>query len=75
MQGPRYAMLVHLAMMLSTVNGWVLPPDGKAHDSPLSPHESAITGEVDGARDRRRLASGCDGWSVSPPRLSFLSPA
>ena len=68
-------MLVHLAMMLSKVSGWVLPSADTSHDSPLSPHESAITGEVDGARDRRRLASGCDGWSVSPPRLSFLSPA
>ena len=26
-------MLVHLAMMLSTSNGWVLAPDDKAHDS------------------------------------------
>ena len=67
-------MLVHLAMILSTVNGWVLPSDlDTAHDSPLSPHESAITGDVDSARDRRRLASDCnEGWSVKPPRL--LSP-
>ena len=65
-------MLVHLAMMLSEVSGWVLPSDEKAHDSPLSSHESAITGEVESARDRRRLASSCVGWSVSLPRL--LSP-
>ena len=65
-------MLVHLAMMLSKVSGWGLPSDGKTHDSHLSSHESAIMGEVDGARDRRRLASSCnDGWSVCPPRLSF----
>ena len=69
-------MLVHLAMMLSTVNGWVLPSADTAHDSPLSPHDSVITGEVDGAHDRRRLASGCNAdWSVSPPRPCFLSLA
>eukprot|EP00964_Phaeocystis_antarctica_P056830 scaffold33572_cov47-Phaeocystis_antarctica.AAC.4 len=74
MQGPRYAMLLHLAMMLSKVSGGGLPSDGKAHDSPLSSHESAITGEVDGARDRRRLASSCDGWYVSPPRARASLP-
>ena len=75
MQGPQYAMLVHLAMMLSTVHGWVLPSDDKAHDSSLSSHESAITGGVDGASDRRQLrkatwiASSCDGgWSAPRPR-------
>ena len=63
MQGPQYARLVHLAMMLSTSNGWVLPPDGKA----LSAHDSAITDEVDGGRARRQLASGCTGsWSACP---------
>ena len=53
MQGPRYAMLVHLAMMLSKVSGWGLPSDDKANDSS---HESEITGEVDSARDRRQPA-------------------
>ena len=64
-------MLVHLAMMLSKASGWGMPSDDTAHDLPLSSHESAITGEVNG----RRLASSCDGWSVSPPRLSSLSLA
>ena len=61
-------MLVHLAMMLSTSNGWVLAPDDKAHDSsPLAAHDSAITGEVDGGHARRQLASGCSGsWSACP---------
>ena len=56
-------------MMLSTANGWVLPPDDTAHDSS---HESAITGEADGARDRRQLlriaafGSSCDAsWSAT----------
>ena len=63
-------MLVHLAMMLSTSNGWVLPPDDKAHDSsPLAAHDSAITGEVDGGRARRQLASNCvHSWSACPHR-------
>ena len=74
-------MLLHLAMLLSEVSGWRIPSDDKAHDSS---HESAITGEVDSARDRRRLdddddhsdasgsGSSCDdSWSVPPaPRLS-----
>ena len=67
MQGPRYAMLVHLAMMLSRANGWRLAPDDiKAHDSPpLSAYDS---GEVDGGRARRQLAFGCSGsWSVCAP--------
>ena len=78
MQGPQYAMLVHLAMMLSTSNGWVLAPDDKAHDSsPLPAHDLAITGEVDGGRARRQLAWGCnEHWSVCPPPShSFLSLA
>ena len=72
-------MLVHLAMMLSTVHGWVLPSDDKAHDASLSSHESAITGGVDGARDRRQLiysggdpgsSMSCDdSWSARPSRL------
>ena len=38
---------------------------GEAHDSP-------ITGGVDGARDRRRLAWNCNGgWCVCPPRPCF----
>ena len=59
-------MLVHLAIMLSAVNGWVLPSDDKAHDSPLSLHESAIMGGADGSRARRQLiASSCEAdWSV-----------
>ena len=64
-KGRRYAMLVFLAITLSTVHGWVIPPDDKA--SFLSSHESAITGGVDGARDRRQLShltsschSSCD---------------
>ena len=70
MHGPRYAMLVHLAITLSTVHGWVLPSDDKA--SSLSSH--AITGGVDGARARRQLiASGCSSsWSVCPPTHSLL---
>ena len=70
MRGPRYAMLVHLAITLFTVHGWVLPSDDKV--SSLSSH--AITGGVDGARARRQLiASGCSGsWSVCPPTRSLL---
>ena len=65
MQGPRYAMLFHLAITLSTVHGWVISSDDKA--SSLSSHESAITGGIDGAR-RQLKASGCSGsWSVCPP--------
>ena len=67
---------------LAVASGFRLPEDNGtvaqieadlelAHGSPLSPHESTITGEVDGAHDRRQLASGwdCDGWYDSPPRL------
>ena len=61
-------MLVQLAMMLATSSGWVLPSEDKAYDLPLSqlsPHDSAIPGEVDGGRARRQLASGCSGsWFV-----------
>ena len=61
-------MLVQLAMMLATSSGWVLLSEDKAYDLPLSPHDSAITGEVDGGRARRQLASGCSGsWSVPAP--------
>jgi hypothetical protein len=58
MQGPQYAMLVHLAMMLSTVHGWVLPSDDKAHDSSLSSHESAITG------GRSRSTAQATNWVI-----------
>ena len=51
-------MLVHLAVMLSTANSWVLPSDDKGYDSPLSPNDSVILGEVDGGPARRQLASG-----------------
>ena len=64
-------MLVHLAMTLSTVHGWSLPEDDKA--SSFSSHGSAITGGVDGSRDRRQLAppgcfscdESCDGCDAS----------
>ena len=63
-------MFFLLAMlMLSTVNGWALQPDDKAHNSS---HELAITGEADGARDGRQLlriaafGSSCDdSWSAT----------
>ena len=69
-------MLVHLAITLFTVHGWVLPSDDKAHDSPLAFHESAITGGADGARARRQLiASSCEAdWSVCQSWLSFVRP-
>ena len=75
MQGPRFAMLVHLAMTLSAVDGWGLPWDNKT--SSLSSNESAITGGADDARDRRQLDwshwsscnadcdGSCDGCSSS----------
>ena len=62
-------VLLLAMMMLSTANGWVLAPDDTAHDSS---HESAITGEADGALDRRQLlriaafGSSCDdSWSAT----------
>ena len=72
-------LLAHLAMMLATANGWALPSDDEAHDSPLPPHDdSGITGEVDGGRARRQLASGCSGsWSACPhtePSLAHQNP-
>ena len=65
MQGPRFAMLVHLAMALSTVHGWGLPSHDKT--SSLSSNESAITGGADGAHDQRQLlsdaaAAALDAW-------------
>ena len=47
---------------LAVVSGFHLPEDNgavaqiDADVTPLSPHESTITGEVDGALDRRRLS-------------------
>ena len=70
-------VLVLLAM-LSTASGWKLPQSeapemamastGEPHEATMDaitgePHESPITGGVDGARDRRRLASGCTSGS------------
>ena len=53
-------MLVHLAMTLSTVHGWSLPEPVDDKASSLLWRESAITGGVDGSRDRRQLAPpGC----------------
>ena len=41
MRAPQYAVFIHLAMMLSAVNGWGLPSDGEAHGhNPV--HESTI---------------------------------
>ena len=50
-------MLTHLAMMISAVNGWSLPPsDGSAQGSPLSlVNQSEITDGVVLAHDRRGL--------------------
>ena len=50
-------MLTHLAMMLSAVSGWRLPPsDGSAQGSPLSlVNQSEITDGVVLAHDRRGL--------------------
>lgn len=42
--------------MLSTASGWEIPSHGEALDSPLSLHESTLTGGVDVAHDRGRLA-------------------
>ena len=61
MPGPRYAMLVHIAMTLSTVHGWSLPEPVDDKSSSLSSHESAITGGVDGSRDRRQLSAAARG--------------
>ena len=52
---------------------------GEPHEATMDaitgePHESPITDGVDGARGRRRLASGCNaGWCVSA-RASRASP-
>ena len=75
---------------LAVASGFRLPEDKGvtqigagvelAHSSPLSSHESTISGEVDSAHDRRRLVSGsvCDhSWCVSlrgpPPLLPSTS--
>ena len=72
--------MIMLAMMLSAVRGWSLPPsDESAQGSPLSlVNQSEITDGVVLAHDRQLrglhayfgLAHGssCDGWSVSPLR-------
>mmetsp|Transcript_19235 Transcript_19235/g.48348 ORF Transcript_19235/g.48348 Transcript_19235/m.48348 type:complete len:164 (+) Transcript_19235:318-809(+) len=63
MQGPRFAMLVHLAMTLSAVNGWGMRSvQYENKTSSLSSNESAITGGADGAQhDRRQLdPSSCN---------------
>ena len=62
--------MLHLAMLLSEVSGWRLPSDDRLDKANESSHESAITGEVDSARDRRRLAwPSCNtGWCVPKPR-------
>ena len=53
-------VLVHLAMV-SAASGWRLPSSNKA--DAFSSHAPMITGDVGGARDRRRLdGSSCDGW-------------
>ena len=64
-------MLVHLAMMLSTSNGWVRPPDGRAHDSsPLySAHDSAIT-------EMKSTAGALGGsWRRVAPVAGLSAPA
>ena len=65
MQGPRYVMLIHLTMMLSTVSGWGLPSDGEVNGSLVN--KSEIADQVDDARDgHRRLKIGCDSsWSAT----------
>ena len=69
-------VLVHFAM-LSTASGWKLPSEQSAEPEMTitgEAHESPITGGVNGARDRRRLASNCNsGWCVCPPRPCFPS--
>ena len=57
-----------LLAMLSTASGWKLPKSVAPGTTITG--ESPITGEVDGARDRRRLvASSCNAaWCVRPPR-------
>ena len=59
MRGPRYAMLVHLAMMLSKVSGSGLPSDDTAHDLLLSSLLAANI-PVPTSNDRRLT------WDVSP---------
>ena len=72
--------MIMLAMMLSAVRGWSLPPsDESAQGSPLSlVNQSEITDGVVLAHDRQlhglhasfglAHASSCDGWSISPLR-------
>ena len=82
--GPKRRWLI--LGLLAVASGFRLPEDNGgvtqigADVNPLSPHESTITGEVDGARDRRRLVSegsscnsayDCNSAYMydSPPRL------
>ena len=51
-------VLIHIAM-LSTASGWKLTPDEE--EAGFSPDAPMITGGVSSARDRRQLASACDG--------------
>ena len=84
-------VLVLLAM-LSTASAWKLPSKNAADDSEVIPvpslyksdhktletrtAEEILEGVSNGARNRRRLASGCNSaWCVSPPRLRFCSLA
>eukprot|EP00964_Phaeocystis_antarctica_P055110 scaffold32402_cov47-Phaeocystis_antarctica.AAC.2 len=65
-------VLVYLAM-LSMASGWQLPSQSAEPEMTTTgeAHESPITGGVDGARDRRRLATSCNAWCVSTPRPCF----
>ena len=82
--------LFHLALMLSAVSGWSLPPDsdGSAQDSPktaLSLDDGSLV-ETDGehlgavlAHKRRELkwlgkGWSCDEWSVSAPPRPTCPP-
>ena len=68
MHAPQYAMFIHLAMMLSAVNGWGLPSDGEAHGHNPVHDDSAPQGRrlgCGGALDKS-CDEGCDrgvwGW-------------
>ena len=52
---PTGRVLVHLAM-LSTASGWQIPSQESQESQ-----ESKIAAKVEGARDRRKLASNCNG--------------
>ena len=64
MHAPQYAMFIHLAMMLSAVNGWGLPSDGEAHGHNPVHDDSAPQGRrlsCGGALDKS-CDEGCDWW-------------